>query len=117
MLCDMTPKGTMQSYFTHWNAGEFDELQALFADDVDFAGPMGTAHGPEECRRGLEGVASMTTDRRVATMLAEGDEVITWFELHADGIDPIPVANRATVGDDGRIRRIRVAFDPRALLP
>ena len=116
MLCAMTPKETMQSYFTHWNDGAFDELQALFADDVDFAGPMGTARGPQECRRGLEGVASMTTDRRVITMLAEGDEVITWFELHAEGIAPIPVANRATVGQDGRIRRIRVAFDPRALL-
>ena len=113
----MTPKRTMQTYFAHWNAGEFDDLEALFAADVDFAGPMGTAHGPQECRRGLEGVASMTTDRRVISMLAEGDEVITWFELHADGIDPIPVANRAQVGEDGRIRRIRVAFDPRTLLP
>lgn len=82
---------------------------------MTFAGPMGTAHGPADCRKGLEAVAAMTTDRRVVTMLADGADVITWFELHADGVDPMPVANWARV-QDGTIRRVRVAFDPRPLL-
>lgn len=49
-------------------------------------------------------------------MVADGPDVITWFHLHpADGAEPLPVANWAQV-TGGRIRRIRVTFDPRPLL-
>ena len=48
----------------------------------------------------------------VRTMLAEGQDVITWFELHRSGADPVPVANWARI-EAGKVRRVRVAFDPR----
>jgi len=48
-------------------------------------------------------------------MAADGSDVLTWFELHAPGADPVPVANWARV-EDGKISRVRVTFDPRPLL-
>jgi hypothetical protein len=48
-------------------------------------------------------------------MAADGDEVITWFELHTPAGDRLPVANWAQVRD-GRVKRVRVTFDPRPLL-
>ena len=48
-------------------------------------------------------------------MAADGSDVLTWFELHAPGADPVPVANWACV-EDGKISRVRVTFDPRPLL-
>jgi ketosteroid isomerase-like protein len=105
----------MERYFTRWNAGAFDELQALFADDATFRGPLGTAEGPEALREGLQNIAAMSTDRKVVTMLAQGADVITWFELHTETAEPVPVANWAKV-QDGKIQRVRVAFDPRPLL-
>ena len=48
-------------------------------------------------------------------MLADGPDVITWFELRTPDADPVPVANWAQV-EGGRVRRVRVTFDPRPLL-
>ena len=78
-------------------------------------GPLGTADGRSEARRGIEGLASLMDHIEVKAMAAEGSDVITWFEMHLPGQEPVPVANWAQV-DDGRIRRVRVTFDPRPLL-
>jgi hypothetical protein len=48
-------------------------------------------------------------------MLADEDDVLTWFNLHpADG-EPVPVVNWCHV-KDGRAQSVRVVFDPRPLL-
>ena len=51
----------------------------------------------------------------VVTMVADGPDVITWFEMHVPRADPLPIANWAQV-HDGKIHRVRVTFDPRPLL-
>jgi len=114
IMVGMTPTETMQRYFDTWNAHEFDAFEAQLASDMTFAGPLGTANGPAECRRGIEGLSEIVDSVEVRTMAAEGPEVITWFDLHTpNGV--LPVANWATV-EDGSIRRVRVTFDPRPLL-
>ena len=111
----MTPTETMQRYFETWNARDFDAFEAQLGEDITFAGPLGTATGPEACRRGIEGLAAMMDRVEVAAMVADGPDVITWFELHTPRADPVPVANWARV-EAGRVRRVRVTFDPRPLL-
>ena len=111
----MTPKDTMQRYFETWNARDFDAFEAQLADDVDFAGPLGTARGAPECRAGVEGLSRLVDRAEVVAMAADGTEVIPWFELRTPDGEALPVANWATV-EDGRVRRIRVTFDPRPLL-
>jgi hypothetical protein len=111
----MTPAETMRRYFDTWNAQDFDAFEAQLAGDITFAGPLGTARGRAECRRGIEGLSGLVDRADVLAMVADGRDVITWFELHAPGADPIPVANWAQV-QDGEIRRVRVTFDPRPLL-
>jgi hypothetical protein len=110
-----TPKDTMQRYFDTWNARDFDAFEAQLAPDVDFAGPLGTARGPAECRAGIEGLSRMVECAEVVAMAADGPDVITWFELRAPAGEAVPVANWATV-EDGLVRRIRVTFDPRPLV-
>ncbi len=111
----MTPTETMRRYFETWNAHDFEAFEAQLADDITFAGPLGTADGPAECRRGVEGLAMMINRAEVLTMLARGHDVITWFELHIPNAVPVPVANWAQV-QDSKILRVRVTFDPRPLL-
>jgi hypothetical protein len=111
----MTPRETMQRYFATWNARDFDAFAALLADEMTFAGPMGTADGPAEAREGIERLSAMRDHVEVIAMVADGPDVITWSELHAPGAPPVPVANWARV-QDGRISRVRVTFDPRPLL-
>ena len=111
----MTPIETMRRYFETWNARDFDAFEAQLAEDITFAGPLGTANGPAECRRGIEGLSEIVDRVEVLTMVADGPHVLTWFELHTPTAGAVPVANWATV-EDGAVRRVRVTFDPRPLL-
>lgn len=112
-----TPTDTMRRYFDTWKAHEFDDFRALLADDVTFKGPMGSADDAASCRAGIEGMSRITTDIDVHTMTADGENVVTLFDLHTTESDePLLVANWAQVGDDGKIKRIRVTFDPRPIL-
>jgi len=113
-----TPTDTMQRYFETWKAHEFDDFQALLADDVTFTGPLGTAGDAAGCRAGIEGMSKITTDIVIRTMAADGENVVTMFDLHTTAADePLLVANWAQVGADRKIERIRVTFDPRPILP
>ena len=105
----------MQRYFETWNARDFDAFEAQLGEDITFAGPLGTATGPAECRRGIEGLAAMMDRVQVAAMVADGPDVITWFELHTTIAEPTPVANWSHV-ENGKITQIRVTFDPRGLV-
>lgn len=111
----MNPKETMTRYFETWNARDFDGFEALLADDMTFRGPLGTADGAREARRGIEGMSKIMESADVVRMVADGDDVLTWFELRTADHDPIAVANWAQV-EQGKVRRVRVAFDPRPLL-
>ncbi|MFE1793910.1 nuclear transport factor 2 family protein [Streptomyces sp. NPDC059525] len=110
-----TARELAETYFTAWEAGDFDTMRGLLADDVDFAGALGTAQGTEEALAGLKGLGRVLERIDVKVRVAEGDEVITWFELCTSIAPPAPTANWMHV-EDGRISRIRVTFDPRGLL-
>jgi hypothetical protein len=114
-LGGMTPTETMKRYFETWLQHDFDALQALFADDMTFRGPLGSADGAVECRHGLEGMATRMSSLEIKAMTDNGPDVITWFELQTTDASPIPVANWARV-EGGKIQQVRVSFDPRPLL-
>lgn len=104
-----------ESYFTAWEAGDFDALRGLLAEDVDFVGALGTASGIEQALGGLRGLGQVLEKIDVKVRVVEGDDVITWFELRTTIADPAPTANWMHV-ENGKIARIRVTFDPRGLL-
>jgi limonene-1,2-epoxide hydrolase len=111
------PRDVARTYFDAWRTRDFDRLRSVLADDVTFRGPFGTADGADECIAGLRGMAEkVMTDVKVVVMAVDGPDVLTWFELHSAGADPVPTVNWSHV-EDGLITRIRVAFDPRPLLP
>ncbi|MFD6415254.1 nuclear transport factor 2 family protein [Streptomyces sp. NPDC060194] len=104
------PADVAAAYFTAWQAKDIDAYRALLAGDVTFVGPLGTADGAEEAVKGFTGLAGITTKVDVKKVFADGADVLTWFVLHTTVADPVPVANWTRVVD-GRITRIRVAFD------
>jgi ketosteroid isomerase-like protein len=107
-------KSLATAYFTAWRAKDFDTMRSLLADDATFRGPLGTADNAEECLEGLRHMAESMTDIVVHTVVADGPDVITWFDLHMDGVEPLPTANWSHV-EDGKITAIRATFDPRPL--
>ena len=101
-------------YFDSWKTKDFATLRTLLADDVDFAGPLATLKGADDCVKGIRGMSQITTDIAVQKVFVDGADVLTWFELHTTEAPPIPVANWMHVEDD-LITGIRVAFDARPL--
>jgi hypothetical protein len=103
------------TYFDAWQARDFDRLRSVLADDVDFDGPLARVRGADDCLRGLQGMAQIMTGLEVRKVFRDGSDVLTWFDLSTSVADPVPVANWMHV-KDGKITRIRVAFDPRGIV-
>jgi SnoaL-like domain len=109
-----TPAAIATAYFDAWKAKDFDTFRFLLADDVEFIGPLAHLHNADDCVQGIKGMSEMITDIVVHKVLADGQDAITWFDLHAKGGIILPTANWSHV-ENGKITRIRVAFDPRPL--
>ncbi|HZR52518.1 MAG TPA: nuclear transport factor 2 family protein [Streptosporangiaceae bacterium] len=102
------------TYFESWLERDFGRLRAVLADDVEFAGPLASIRGADECVRGLEGLARITTGIDIQKVFVDGNDSLTWYDLSTSVAETVPVANWIHVEDD-RITRIRVAFDARGL--
>jgi hypothetical protein len=109
------PGSIAASYFSSWNARDFDTFASLLAPDVTFRGPLGKADNAEECVAGIKGMSKMVTDIVVHKIFVNGDDVVTWFDLHTKDAPPCPTANWSHI-EDGKITRIQATFDPRPLL-
>ena len=114
MANDDTATTAAATYFDAWLTGDFARLRSVLADDVDFAGPLGQVTGGDECLRGLEGLSKIMTGIEIRKVFAAGSDVLTWYDMATRVADPVPLANWMQVRD-GKITRIRVAFDPRGL--
>jgi ketosteroid isomerase-like protein len=103
------------AYFEGWRDRDFDRVRNVLAPDVEFVGVMGTANGIDDCIAGLRGMAeAIMTDLTLHAPVVEGNEAVTWFDLHTKTTPPIPTANWSHV-EGALITRIRVTFDPRPL--
>lgn len=109
------PRELAEAYFRCWDARDFSDLAPLLADDVAFDGPLASIQGRDACLEGLSGLARATTRLEVERRLADEHDVMTWFSLTVGDAEPTPVVNWCHV-ENGLIRAIRVAFDPRGML-
>jgi ketosteroid isomerase-like protein len=107
-------RSIVATYFRAWKERDFVTLRGILADDVTFHGPLATLDNADDCVKGLRGMAEILDDIVVQHVFVDGPDVLTWFDLHTTVAPPAPTANWQHV-EDGRITRIRVAFDPRAL--
>ena len=110
------PVTLAETYFTAWKGKDFDTLRSILADDVTFHGPFAQLDNADDCVQGLKGMSQIVTDITVTKRFVDGDDVLTWFDLHTSVAPPVPTANWSRVSN-GRISQIRVLFDPRPLLP
>ena len=107
-------KAVASAYFEAWKARDFDTFRFLLTDEVEFVGPLAHLNNADDCVKGIRGMSEMITDIVVHKILADADDAITWFDLHAKGGIVLPTANWSHV-ENGKITKIRVAFDPRPL--
>ena len=108
------PRTVAGTYFRAWKERDFTTLRAILADDVGFQGPLATLDNADDCVKGLAGMAQILDDIVVQHVFVDGPDVLTWFDLHTTVAPPAPTANWQHI-ENGKITRIRVTFDPRAL--
>jgi hypothetical protein len=109
------PAKAAETYFEAWDHKDFDRLRSVLSDDATFRGPLGKADSGDECLEGLRRMSEMVTELKVLKRFVNGPDVVTWFDLYTSDAPPTPTANWMHV-EDGKITRIRVTFDPRAIL-
>ena len=110
------PLEVATTYLDSWKAGDFDTLRSLFADDVTFRGVLGSCDGIDETLAGLQGMGTLVDRFDVRKMIADGTDVITWYDFRTTTGIVMPTVNWSHLNADGRIDAIRVVFDPRPLL-
>ena len=103
------------TYFEAWRDRDFARLRSVLADDVEFAGPLGEVKGGDDCLSGLEGLSRIVTGIDIHKVFIAGPDVLTWYDMATSVAGPVPVANWMHI-ENGKIARIRVAFDPRGIV-
>ena len=86
------PGALAAAYFDAWLARDFETLRSLLADDVSFRGPLATIEGADDCVAGLRGMSQIMTDIVVHKRWVDGQDVITWFDLHTTVAPTAPTA-------------------------
>lgn len=110
----LTPEAMAELYFECWRAKDFEPLRRHLHPEVTFDGVLGTTRGPDEFVRGVTGLAHATEELEIRARLHDDSDVMTWFRLVVDGGET-EVVNWGHL-EEGRLRAVRVTFDPRPLL-
>ncbi|NAZ87516.1 nuclear transport factor 2-like protein [Kineococcus indalonis] len=66
--------------------------------------------GRAQCLEGLRAMAPAIERIEAVRQVAEGDDVITWYDMTRTGGHVVPTVNRSHLRG-GRIDRVRVLFD------
>jgi ketosteroid isomerase-like protein len=105
----------VSAYFDAWRAHDPAALRGLLADDATFTGPLGHSENADDYREAIGRMFAVTTGIVIRKMIADGDDVLTWFDLHTSVAPPAAVANWSQI-ENGKIARVRATFDPRPIL-
>ncbi|MGI8712806.1 MAG: nuclear transport factor 2 family protein [Solirubrobacteraceae bacterium] len=103
------------TYFEAWETADVDLLRTILADDVSFRGPLAQVQGADEYAESIRGLFGATEKLVKHRVFVDGDDVLTWFDLHLPGAPPTPVAQWCHI-EGGQVTRVQVTFDPRGIL-
>jgi SnoaL-like domain len=101
-------------YFDAWKVNDFDTMRSLVRDDVIFEGPLAKLEGADDYIEGIQGLSRIISEIVIQKVFVDGQDVLTWYDMHTTVASPVAVANWIHV-EDSKITALRVAFDTREL--
>lgn len=105
--------GVVERYKQAFGSGDVPKARSLLADDLHFTGPIDEFHSADDYVQSLAKLGRIVTGTDVKKVLADGDDVVTIYDLHTNTpAGTSAVAEWATV-KDGKIAKLRVYFDAR----
>jgi len=103
----------VERYQRAFGSGDAQAARSLLADDLRFKGPIEEFDNADDYMQSVAKLAQIVTGTDVKKVLADGDDVVTIYDLHTNSpAGTSNIAEWATV-KGGKIAEIRVFFDPR----
>jgi ketosteroid isomerase-like protein len=103
----------VERYQQAFGSGDIQTARSLLADDLRFEGPIEQFDSADDYMRSVSKLAQIVTGTDVKKVLAEGDDVVTIYDLHTNTpAGTSHVAEWAKV-KGGKIAEMRVFFDAR----
>ena len=100
-------------YHQAFSSGDGAKARSLLADDLHFKGPIEEFDNAEAYMQSVAKLAQIVTGSDVKKVLADGDDVVTIYDLHTSTpAGTSNIAEWATV-KGGKIAEMRVFFDAR----
>jgi ketosteroid isomerase-like protein len=110
---DSSSAEVVERYNRAFAVGDIATARSLLADDLHFKGPFEEFRNPDDYLSSLAKLAPIVTGTDVHKVLAVGEDVVTFYDLHTSTpAGSSPIAEWATVRG-GKITRIQVFFDAR----
>jgi ketosteroid isomerase-like protein len=103
----------VESYQRAFGTGDVETARSLLADDLHFKGPIEEFRSADAYMESVAKLAQIVTGTDVKKVVADGDDVVTIYDLHTNTpAGTSNVAEWATV-KGGKIAEMRVFFDAR----
>ena len=105
--------GVVEKYKQAFGSGDVAGARSLLADDLHFQGPFDEFHNADDYLQSLAKLAPIVKGTDVKKVLADGDDVVTIYDLRTNTpAGTSAIAEWATV-KDGKIAELRAYFDAR----
>jgi ketosteroid isomerase-like protein len=103
----------VEQYHGAFATGDAHAARSLLADDLQFKGPIEEFDNADDYMQSVGRLAQIVTGTDVKKVVADGDDVVTIYDLHTNTpAGTSNVAEWATV-KNGKIAEMRVFFDAR----
>jgi ketosteroid isomerase-like protein len=103
----------VEQYQRAFGRGDVQTARSLLADELHFKGPIEEFNSADEYMQSVAKLAQIVTGTDVKKVFADGDDVVTIYDLHTNTpAGTTNVAEWATV-KNGKISEMRVFFDAR----
>jgi ketosteroid isomerase-like protein len=103
----------VEKYHGAFGSGDVATARSLLADDLRFEGPIEQFDRADDYMQSVAKLAEIVTGTEVKRVVADGDDVVTIYDLHTNTpAGTSHVAEWARV-ESGKIAEMRVFFDAR----
>ena len=114
LVAEPSTREVVRGYYDAWTSRDLDRARGYLADDLEFQGSLQRFTRANDFIPALEQFLQILEDVRLLKELYEGDDAMMLYDCVTGPAGTIRTAEAFTVRD-GKIRDIKLVFDPTEL--
>ena len=111
---ESSTRDVVRGYYEAWTSRDLDRARGYLADDLDFQGSLRRYNSADDFIPALEQFLQILEEVRMLKELYEGEDAMMLYDCVTGAAGTIRTAEAFTVRD-GKIREIKLVFDPTEL--